>query len=116
MFLRPNHRSKDGKEHTSPARETIPRSVLRLDAELALTRARGVDHRTHPRQNLYGEMLHQLCVLVDQRLALGAVGDHEFHLRLRFYVGGEPGPTGADDTVLTQFLTEHKLQDNRGGG
>ena len=50
-----------------------------------------------------GKVLHQLGVFVDQRLALGAVGDHEFHLRLRFDVGGKPGAAGATTPYSRNF-------------
>jgi len=60
-------------------------------------------------------MLHQLGVPVDERLALGAIGDEVFHLRLRFDVGGESGAAGAHHAALTQTVAEHKLEDSRGG-
>ena len=87
--------------------------VLGLDAELAGFRSHGVHHRRHAGQNFRREMLHQLGVFVNQRLAFGAVGDHEFHLRLRFDIRREAGPAGAHHAQFAQLLAEHTLEDSK---
>ena len=66
-------------------------------------------HGAHAGDDLGGVVLHELGVLVDERLALGAVGDHEFNARLGLDVGGKAGAAGADYTQGTQHFT-------RGGG
>ena len=43
-----------------------------------------------------------------------SIGDHEFHLRLRFDVGGESGASGSHDAALAQLLAQHKLEDSSG--
>ena len=55
------------------------------------------------------KMLHQLGVLVNQRLALGAVGDHVLDLGPGFDVRREPGPAGPHHAALPQFLAQHVL-------
>ena len=62
-----------------------------------------------------GEVLHQLGIFVDQRLAFGAIGDHEFHLGLRFHVRRESRPARAHHTAFAQFVGEHQDQNKRAG-
>ena len=57
--------------------------MFRFDAKLTLPRAGGVHHGHHARQHLRGEVEHQFGVFVNERLAFGAIGDHELNLRLR---------------------------------
>ena len=85
--------------------------VLGLDSELAGLGAGGRHHRVHARQNVRRKMLHELGVLMDERLALGAVGDHVLHPRLRLDICREAGPAGAHHAALAQFLAEHQSKD-----
>jgi hypothetical protein len=43
-----------------------------------------------------GIMDHQLKILMQQRLTLGAVGDHVLNLRIRFHMRREASASSAD--------------------
>jgi hypothetical protein len=44
---------------------------------------------------------------MDERFALGAVGNDKFYLRFRFHAGRESSAAGADHTEFPQFLAKH---------
>ena len=52
----------------------------------------GLHHEAHAREDLRREVLHQLEVLVQQRFALGSVGDDELHLAAALTEVGKPAP------------------------
>ena len=87
--------------------------VFGLDAEFAGFGSGGVHHGVHAGEDAFGKMLHQLGILVDQRLAFGAVGDEELDAGLRLDVGREAGPSGAHHAAFAQAVAEHKLEDSR---
>src|ERR1035441_10480394 len=70
--------------------------------------AHRVHEGEHSGQDRLRKMLHQLGIFVDERLALGSVGDHELHLRLRLDIGWKAGPAGAHYPGFAQLLNEHK--------
>ena len=55
--------------------------VLLLDADDALRRADHLHGREHAAQERLGEVVQQFLVLVQQRFALGRVGDDQRHAR-----------------------------------
>jgi hypothetical protein len=81
--------------------------VLGLDREHHAPRPDRLRHQSQAREDLPGEGLHEFDVFVDERLALGAVGDHDFGLGPGLDAGGKAGAPGADHTVLPQFFGEH---------
>ena len=60
-----------------------------------------------PARDLVRVPAHDLDVLVEERLALGAVGDDALDARGRLDVGGEPSAAGADDAHFLQTLAQH---------
>lgn len=69
--------------------------------------AGGVHQGHHSAQDLCGEMEHQLGVFVNERLALGPVGDQKFDLRIRFDRCRKRRPAAPTNAAIPQLLTEH---------
>ncbi len=75
--------------------------VLFLDADDALPGAHLLHRQAQALEHGLGQMVQQLLVLVQQRLALGGVDDEQRNLGLELDRGGEAPAAGADDA---QFL------------
>ena len=83
--------------------------LLGLDADDAGLGAHGLHRKLHAPDQLSGLFLHHDRVLVQQRLALRAVGDHRVRLGRQFDVGGKPPAARADHAGLFHFVGQsHK--------
>jgi hypothetical protein len=71
--------------------------VLFLDPDHALGSARPFHGHSQAPQHGAGLVVHEFLVLVQQRFALGAVDDDQWHLGAELDCGREPRAAGADD-------------------
>ena len=81
--------------------------VLFLDADDALRRADHLHGRQHSAQERLGVVVQQLLVLVQQRLALGRVGDDQRHARPQLHRRGKSSAACAHDAQLAHAIWGH---------
>ncbi len=88
--------------------------ILLLDADDAFARAHQLHRHLHAAQKGLGVMVQQFLVLVQQRLALGGVGNQEGHLCFELDRRGKPTAAGANDAKLVDTVEGEALERGRG--
>ena len=78
--------------------------VFLLDADDALARADQLHGHLHAAQEGLGVVVQQFLVFVEERFALGGVGDEEGGLGLELDRGGKAAAAGADDAQLVDAV------------
>ena len=82
--------------------------ILSLDSDDTLLRAHHLHGLDHAAQERLGQMVQQFLVFVQQRLALGGVGDDQGDARAQLYRGGKAAATGADDAEFADTGDGHR--------
>ncbi len=78
--------------------------ILLLDADHALARAHQFHGRLHAAQEGLGVVVQEFLVFVEQRFALGGVGDEEGDLGFELDRRGKAAAPSADDAQLVDAI------------
>ena len=89
--------------------------IFSLDSDDALLRAHHLHGLDHAAQERLGQVVQQFLVFVQQRLALGGVGDDQGDARAQLYRGGKAPAAGADDAEFTDPIDRHRMGVTSGG-
>ena len=78
--------------------------IFLLDADHALARADQFHGHLHATQEGLGVVVEEFLVFVEERLALGGIGDQEGGLGFELDRGGKAAAAGADDAELVDTV------------